>query len=1075
VILGQAAQGKSTLAAAWAGDSGIPAAWINLGPEDSDAVDLFHVLTLSLQHAVKDADFSPVLDYPAVTMGPREEVFLYKDWTQVLFERVTVPLRIVFDGLDRLLPDAPAFRLLKVLLDRVPQNVHLLMLSREMPPLDLQARKMRREAYLMTNQELAFTLDEVKGFFRKLQKMSLSADELKKIHKTTEGWVGGLILLSESLGRMATGPGGPDTLPEMPARFSEEAFRYFGEEIFGSLPPEVREFLIKSSILETIEPGFAKELFEVPAAGEILQRGVDRNLFVQSFYDKRRGWLFKYHQLFRDFLLAKLRIELSEEATRVLFLKAGMLHEDKGYLQDAVDFYLKAGDYIRAEALIQEVGMALLNSGKTGDLGRWLENLPRDMLQRNPWLLFYRYMTGRFLGSQEYLQNLLRAFGLFQEQNNTRGLLLSLASLIEASVMRGHPSIPPVQSLIAQAETLLASVPLGQHPFERAVLWFHIGFASFIRSSDPRKSLMACDKAYLLARDMGNVPLQANALINTHVTLTCTGEFAGANEVIRKVDRLLDKSLYPEAYALHLTHCILHYSFRGDLHEADAILQKAGKEIEEHGLTHLYPPYMVYDAWLKQRHGKYDEAEKIGHRLADAAMAMGNLLIYSCALMHLGMISYCRGDFRKAKDLLERGREMASLDEVSAGFFLECIKVVLQLTAYHLNEVETLSDSIEEIVAHLEDISHRLLLKEALLANALQKWKQGRPDEAAAHLEAGIRIMRDVADDQWLFLSNEDMLRVCILALELQVEGTLQYAAHLLSTRLTAIAGPELKRLSEHTDRQVAEKALEIRRAIHRYNLPRLCIQTLGGFRVLRGGTPLNENEWPAQQPKLLLKLIVSRGSRGVQKDVVLEELWPETAFDSAENNLKVVLHRLRKVLEPGMNKDFGSSYVHLRANLLSLDQELCRVDVDEFVSLMEKGRRSENDGETEEALSFYDQAMKLYGGDFLPEEPYRSWADLKREELRNRYLELLLRTAELNEQKRGTTKKAIELYRRIIQIDPLVEMPYQRLMVLYSRRGMRSAALKVYEDCRQALAGGIDSEPDDLTTFIYRGILESR
>jgi LuxR family transcriptional regulator, maltose regulon positive regulatory protein len=543
VILGQAAQGKSTLAASWVGGSDIPAAWINLGPEDSDAVNLFHLVVQSLQQTMSDADLSAVSNYPSMTMGPREEVFLYRDWVQVLLEAVTVPLRIVFDGVDRLSPDATSFRLLQVLLDHIPQNLHLVMLSREMPPLDLQARKMRREAYLMTNDELAFTQDEVKDFFRKHHKIHLAAEELKRIYRMTEGWVGGLILLSESLSSRTGEKREANVLTELPDHFSEEAFRYFGDEIFSSQPPDVREFLIKTSILDTIEPEFAKGLVGTANAGAILQRSVQRNLFVQLFYDKERGWLFKYHQLFKDFLLAKFKMEMSEEAALALFLKAGQLHEQRGNLENAMEFYLKARDYNRAESLLQELGMDLLKKGRTGDLSRWLDGLPQDVLHENPWLLYYRYMTGRFLGSQEYLLNLLKAFELFQEQNNTRGILLSLASLIETSITRGHPSIPPVHSLIAQAETRLASVPLNQHPYERAILCFQIGFASFMKGSAPQKSLMACDMAYLLAKDLGNVPLQVNALIGAHITFSCMGEFAKASEVIRKVDKLFRQIL----------------------------------------------------------------------------------------------------------------------------------------------------------------------------------------------------------------------------------------------------------------------------------------------------------------------------------------------------------------------------------------------------------------------------------------------------------------------------------------------------------------------------------------------------
>src|SRR4030042_4377280 len=137
LILGQAAQGKSTLAVSYVHSSPVPSAWINLGPDDTDAVNLFYLLGQALQRALPEADLSPALAYPAVALGPREEAPLYRDWLLTLLEGASGPVPIILDGLDRLPPGAPAFRLLQVLLDVLPPRLRLFTLSREMPPLDI--------------------------------------------------------------------------------------------------------------------------------------------------------------------------------------------------------------------------------------------------------------------------------------------------------------------------------------------------------------------------------------------------------------------------------------------------------------------------------------------------------------------------------------------------------------------------------------------------------------------------------------------------------------------------------------------------------------------------------------------------------------------------------------------------------------------------------------------------------------------------------------------------------------------------------------------------------------------------
>jgi DNA-binding SARP family transcriptional activator/CRP-like cAMP-binding protein len=269
------------------------------------------------------------------------------------------------------------------------------------------------------------------------------------------------------------------------------------------------------------------------------------------------------------------------------------------------------------------------------------------------------------------------------------------------------------------------------------------------------------------------------------------------------------------------------------------------------------------------------------------------------------------------------------------------------------------------------------------------------------------------------------------------------------------------------------KKVQEVKRAIHRSTVPQIHVKTLGGFKLFRDETPVEESEWEANQPKLLLKAIIAHRTRGVPKDVLVEALWPEVAPLSGERNFKVILHRLRRTLEPELNKSFGSSYIHLKANLIYLDDELCHVDLDDFWSSLRQGEKKEEAGDMVSAISIYRQAVDLYCGDFLPEELYVSWVEAKRQELQTRYINLLFRVAELLE-KRGNLKSATDYYRKVLQKDPTLELAYQRLMLNYSNRGMRNAAVKAYEDCTRVLRNELNTEPDSMTTSLFKKLSES-
>jgi len=310
------------------------------------------------------------------------------------------------------------------------------------------------------------------------------------------------------------------------------------------------------------------------------------------------------------------------------------------------------------------------------------------------------------------------------------------------------------------------------------------------------------------------------------------------------------------------------------------------------------------------------------------------------------------------------------------------------------------------------------------------------------------------------------------LDLELKVAGAMDYAAHLLSTRLSSGAEKEMKKLSKHSDFKVREKAWQIRRTIHRSKVPRLRIEALGGFQVFREESPMEEKEWDRHQPQKLLIAIVSHGPAKIPKEILTEGLWPEERPGAAEKNFKTVLQRLRKSLESVISEDFGSSYIHLHNNFVFLDPEFCEVDVDMFLSLLKKGEEEERKGDIKGALSSYVEAMEIYKGDFFPEELYAPWVDMKREEAKGKYIEFLCRMAALYE-KQGASTKAIAAHKKVIQADPLWEESYRNLMILYSNKGLLNEALRTYEACQKALEAGIKTKPDYTTTALYKKILE--
>lgn len=569
---------------------------------------------------------------------------------------------------------------------------------------------------------------------------------------------------------------------------------------------------------------------------------------------------------------------------------------------------------------------------------------------------------------------------------------------------------------------------------------------------------------------MGDFPLQVNALVNTVQALSWLGEFALADEKFKVLESLVEKNPSAGVRLLYHTGRCESSLFRGEFELAGKLIEFAKNEAEQHGLTYLHPVTLIYDLMLKSQLEQYRQAEEIGNRLLSFSAAIGNSFLTGLAQLYLGRSLYFEGEYRKAGISVKHSHDLLSSDEARSDYHLGLICVLKGFLSYHLQEKGHVEEDLQEALNHFKDLSS-FVAADAHFAMALLKQSQAKTDEAIAHLEAGLKIAREKGYDHFTFTSPRDLLKICILVLELEVGGTIDYAAYLLSTRLGSLSQPELKRLVLHPSSKIRKKAREIRMAIHRSKVPRLHIETLGGFRVLRGDSPISEEEWQGKKPKAILKAIVASDSKSVLKEIIMENIWPDAAFDKARENYKVALHRLRKALEPGIDKALGSPYLHIKDDALYLDGDLCEVDIHRFLSLIENGKTKEKEGGIKEALEHYYESAALYKGDFLPEDLYDPWIELRREELRNAYLALLLRIATLHENK-GAMNKAISFYKKAIQISPILEDAYQRLMVLYSNMGKRNEALKIYERCRKVLRDELDVEPDQVTVALYEKIL---
>lgn len=240
----------------------------------------------------------------------------------------------------------------------------------------------------------------------------------------------------------------------------------------------------------------------------------------------------------------------------------------------------------------------------------------------------------------------------------------------------------------------------------------------------------------------------------------------------------------------------------------------------------------------------------------------------------------------------------------------------------------------------------------------------------------------------------------------------------------------------------------------------------LGSFQVWLGERAVEPSAWRLNKAKDVIKLLaLARGNR-MQRDQVLELLWPDRAPDSAVNNLYQVLHAARRAID-SVDGD-GHALLRLEAETLTL----CRddalwVDADEFESSARRALASH-------LRSDYDTALELYSGELLPDDRYADWAAGRRESLHRLNLELMRGLARALEDA-GEMTAAADVLRQILNEDPTNEPAHRDLMRVYAASGDRGAAARQYDALETALHDELGVTPEQESQDLVASIVAGR
>jgi ATP-dependent transcriptional regulator len=433
LVTAPAGFGKTTLVSEWLRQQTCPAAWVSLEPTDNEPVRFWRYVVQALHHAYPNSDIH--LSLHALAAHEQGEPFL----TVLINALVQLHTEIILVLDDyHTITDPVIQQGLIFLLEHLPPQLHLFLLTRHEPPLPLARLRVQSKLVEIRTPHLRFTPREVSTFLTQAMELPLSATESNTLAQHTEGWIAGLQLAALSLQQSLENPQSDIQLPTREnihkdihsainqfintftctnKYINKYIVDYLTDEVLAQQTTEVQRFLLETSILEHFTASLCDAVTGQSSSETILEHLEQGNVFINAL-DHQQHW-YRYDQLFAELLHYHLKqnttpeveaelqpythshshtntavtTHLSAEYICTLHQRASHWYAQHGMPVDAIQHMLAANAYEQAANMIEQHAWTYIQRGEVQLVHSWLIQLPAQSFVLRPMLTFLHAYT----------------------------------------------------------------------------------------------------------------------------------------------------------------------------------------------------------------------------------------------------------------------------------------------------------------------------------------------------------------------------------------------------------------------------------------------------------------------------------------------------------------------------------------------------------------------------------------------------------------------------------------------------------------------------------------------------------
>lgn len=936
----------------------------------------------------------------------------------------------VLDDVHHVLHSEDVQRFIQWLLEHQPPNFFLVMLSRvKINWTFIPALKVKKQLLEITQEDLALSKDEIDVLVNDYYHCSLCPADVEIISHATEGW---MIAVQMIIQQMNESEHAAEFLQNKQSSL-EELFSFLAMEVFMNQPPDIQQFLLKTSIFEQIDPYLCLYVLHISNAHHVLEELQMRNLFLMMNGEGQ----FRYHSLFKEFL------EMHLKKNRELY---NQLH------MDAASYFLKQKEYLHALQhyksieCYKEMAQLLGTNGEEMLEKGYLHQM-KDILHEIPEAVKNEYYMAWYFEGEVYRYHCMyqKAGEYYRKAEEFARAAKDVSGEGKAAEGQAKIYLDTIQPVKAERFLEHAIACLEEHENssarEKAKLYYLMA-ENLLNEGSAVRAKKWYEKGRALKTDLDDTALEIRLQLRT-------GNLEDARKkLIEKKKNTLEIFMrLQQSHRENVLLLSLIESWAGNPEEA----KRLANDGVEQGVK-VKAPFLEACGWARMGHAvqlleRYDSV--LAQKCYETALEIMDDLSVSRgkaeAFMGLCLLHGFNGSYETA---FHQGKKaLKETESVKDSWLSGFIQLCMGAVAVH-NEKWEEGDRFllkaQRLFRHCGDYYGQTLV---YMWQTFLAYENGQWQEFEQVLSAFWESVEQGSYEYLIFKRSMFGPRDLKRFIPILLEGQRRNVYRTQMTRLLEELG--IGDASSHPG----------------YTLR---VQTLGAFRVWLGGQEIQERDWQRAKAKELLELFITNRRTLLQKQEIIASLWTDVEEETALRDFKVVLNALNNVLEPNRKARGNTFYIRRVESAYGLNEQAdYEMDVINFEKRVQKGLE---EGNEQKAIHCLQKALILYKGEYLPNRRYEDWCVHEREKLKLYFLRGAEKLASLlmNEYQYD---QAIMWCERILEQDGLWEEAYRLLMVCYMQKNNRPQALKVYQTCREQLKQELGISPSAKTEQVYEMI----